>query len=549
MADGSAAQRRPDIRDGLGLFGDTPMRGVQSAVLFAGGGGACIGIKDAVGLSPFLAVNHSPAAIEMHAANHPDTIHLCESIRDVKPREACRGRRVDVLWASPDCTHFSVARGGAPKSKEIRGLAWMVCRWAAEVRPPIIFLENVWEFTSWGPISARRRKRNGKHSGGQPIKARAGETFRLFVGHLRALGYVVEWRKLRACDYGTPTTRERLYLIARNDGAPIVWPEPTHGPRRAQPWHTAAECIDFSIPMLSIFATPAEAKAWAKANGRKGVPRRPLADATLRRIAEGVKRYVLESPTPYIVTTGHQSRDGGKVRRAGEPLSTVVTKAEHLLVVPSLIATRNGEREGQAPRTHDIGLPYPTVTAQGSQGAVVAAFLAQHNGGANGHQAIGQDLRAPLSTIAGNINKAAVAVHLMTNTSGNPPSPADAPLKTITSAGNQALVAALIVAYYGSETGQHQRVDEPLHTIVSKARFGLVTVTIDGTEYVVIDIAMRMLTPRELATANGFPADYILTGTDAEQVERIGNAVCRQVASALVGENLPVPDDTAMAAK
>jgi DNA (cytosine-5)-methyltransferase 1 len=627
------AERRPDIQDAVSLFGATPMQGIQSAVLFAGGGGSCIGIKRAVGLSPFLAVNHSPAAIEMHAANHPDTIHLCENIREVKPREAVRGRRVDVLWASPDCTHFSVARGGKPKSKEIRGLAWMVCRWAKEVAPPIIFMENVWELTTWSPLTCRRRRKNWQHRkpsewhrGGTPIKAKAGETFRLFVGHLQALGYAVEWRKLPACAYGTPTTRERLYLIARNDGQAIVWPAPTHGDPKSpevqrgelRPWRTAAECINFEIPMLSIFATPEEAKAWAKANGRKGVPKRPLAPATLRRIAEGVKRYVLESAEPYIVRIGHQSSDAGKVHPTGDPLSTVTTKNEHLLVAPellclthgqriepidepmrtvtaahrgeraviaptlvryqgqrregepgrtahvaeplptitteprfglvaaSLINTRNGEREGQAPRTHDIAAPYPTVTAQGSQGAVVTAFLAQHNGGEKGHQAIGQDLRQPMSTVAGNINKAACAVFLdKMYGSASAGQPVDAPAPTVTAGGGRAaLVAALIVAYYGSETGQHQALSEPMHTIVSKARFGLVTVTIGGQEYAIVDIAMRMLTSRELATANGFPDDYLLTGTEAERIERIGNAVCPQMAEALVGANVrrPAPE-------
>lgn len=518
--------------------------------LFAGGGGASEGIRRATGRAPIVAVNHCPHAIAMHAENHPGTIHLQESVHDVEPLDHVRGQRVDLLWASPDCTHFSRAKGGKPRKKEIRALAWVVVRWARVVAPEVIILENVREFTTWGPLDDQ----------GQPIKARAGETFREFVSALRGAGYQVEWQVLNAADYGAPTSRERLFLVARRGFTPIVWPEPTHGPGRALPYRTAAECIDWSIPACSIFATPDEAKAWRErwqhVDGVDGTPRRPLAEATMRRIAEGLRRFVLEAPDPFVVATGHQSSDAGKVRGTREPLSTVVTKAEHLLVAPALVNTRNGERQGQRPRVRGFDRPAPTITAQGSQGALMAAylekfhgsalagqpvaapaptittgggrggghaglvsaFLAKHYGGPNGKQPPGADLRGPLGTITSRDSQGPVLA------------PLAAPGQDL---GRAAAVAAFLVKFYG-QGGQHQGLDEPLHTIVTKARFGLVTVDIGGEEYVVTDIAMRMLQPRELARAQGFGDDYVLTGTKSEQVARIGNSVCPPVVEAVV---------------
>lgn len=646
------------------LFGR--LHGPKVVDLFAGAGGASEGVRRALGYGPIVAINHCRHAIEMHRANHPDTEHYLGDVFEVRPLDATRGRAVDALWASPDCRHFSRAKGGKPVDKKIRGLAWVVVRWAAQVRPRAILMENVSELVTWGPLTRPRRggrkhlgnkahlDADGNRVGGvrrarwdKPIPHRKGELFQLFVGHLRALGYVVEWRNLVGCDYGAPTSRKRLYLIARRDGQPIVWPEPTHGPGRPRPWRTAAECIDWSIPMLSIFATPEEAKAWAKEVGADGVPQRPLAEATLARIREGVRRFVLDNPRPFLVTIDQQStRDtaagcdepvstvtvkarhavvspiiakahangsdtaGSGIRSAGQPAPTMTTTEQfavlapmlaryngarpgesrcaspdspvstldtsnrigvaaavlvanntnnaphgpaeplgavtgggrHIVAAAHLIETRNGEREGQAPRVRDIERPLGTTTAKGSQGAVVAAFLAQHNGGENGHQAYGRGLEEPMQTIAGSINKAPVAVFLdKLHGSALAGQPVDAPAPTVTSGGGRGgghagLVSAFLSPYYGSER-DGQELTEPLRTVTTKDRLGLVTVTIDGTEFAIVDIAMRMLQPHELAAANGWP-DMVRTGTKAEQVARIGNMVLPDVAAALFAANL-----------
>jgi DNA (cytosine-5)-methyltransferase 1 len=383
----------------------------------------------------------------------------------------------------------------------------VVVRWAEAIAPTVLIVENVPEFRTWGPLD----------ESGQPDRSKKGETFTAWVQALEALGYQVEHRVLAACDHDTPTTRKRLFVVARRDGQAVHWPEPTNGPGRAKPFRTAAECIDWSIPCPSIFTR-----------------KKDLAEATQRRIAEGIRRYVLEAASPYIVQTSHQSNDGGKVKALSEPLSTVVTKAEHLLVVPTILNTRNGERKGQAPRVRDVMRPLPTITAQGSQGALCAAFLAKHNRGA-----VGQSLEGPVHTITGKDTKAFVAAH-MTKFYGTAKhgTPMDQPLPTVTAGGGKGgghmgLVAALLIKYYGAG-GQHQSLEEPLHTIVSKARFGLVTVDIGGEEYAVTDIGMRMLQPRELARAQGFPDSYQLIGTKTQQVARIGNSVCPPLAQALV---------------
>lgn len=324
--------------------------------LFAGGGGASEGIRQALGVEPAVAVNHCLAAIKMHEANHPTTLHLCENVLDVDPVQTTGGAPIDLLWASPDCTHFSRAKGGKPRKQEIRALAWVVVRWAKATLPTVIGLENVPEFTTWGPLD----------QDGQPDPDKKGETFHAWVGALEALGYAVAWRTLRACDYGAPTSRKRLLLVARRDGKPIRWPEPTHGPKRPRPWPTARECIDWTEPVCSIFATQDEANAWAAANDRSP-PKRPLAAKTEARIFEGLRRYVLETDNPRVVD-------------------------EHL--VGALVQTGYGERKGQRPRALDLEAPLGTVVAGGGKHALVVAWMAKHYGGVVGHE-----LDRPLGTI------------------------------------------------------------------------------------------------------------------------------------------------------
>lgn len=442
--------------------------------LFAGGGGASTGIEQAIGRPVDIAINHDPEAISLHAANHPQTLHYTADVFEVDPHEATEGRPVGLLWASPSCTHFSRARGGVPVSKQLRSLGWVVVRWAAAVKPRVIVCENVAEWRDWGPVLASK---------GVPCPKRKGKTFRQWVGHLQRLGYRVEHRELRACDYGTPTIRKRLFLVARRDGHPIVWPKPTHNERGTdglKPWRTAAECIDWTLPCPSIF-------------DRK----RPLADATLRRIAKGVMRYVVEAAEPFIV-----------------PL-------HNGLIVPTLVQTGYGEREGQQPRVPGIEKPLGTLVAGGGKHALVAAFLAKHFTGV-----VGADLREPMPTVTSVDHNALVTATLSEQ-----------------AAGNGTKVAALLVKYYGNER-EGVSLTEPLHTIPTKDRFGLVTVTIHGQQYVITDIGMRMLAPRELYRAQGFPADYRISHdadgkpmTKTAQVRMVGNSVCPPLAKAIVTAN------------
>lgn len=552
---------------------------------FAGGGGASEGMTEA-GCVPDVAINHDEAAIVMHRANHPRTTHYTESVWKVSPHTVTKGRPVGLLWASPDCCHFSRAKGAKPVKKEIRSLAWVVIKWAAEVRPRVIMLENVREFEDWGPLLPKLV--NGKAQyleDGSPVLVpdpnRRGHSFNRWVGRLKAMGYVVQWRVLNAADFGAPTHRRRLFVVARCDGQPIVWPEPTHcepknvGKKwwydgkdhrpikvKRQPYRTAAECIDWSLPCHSIFMTPEEAKPF-------GV-KRPLADNTLRRIAMGIKRYVLDNPEPFIVQVNHsgnefrgqqtgeplatvtgkhgygvvtpiiskigQTGSNGKCNQAvGEPLSTVVSKAEHLLVVPHVAQLAHGRGpEGatfNASRSSDPRTPLGTVHAGGNNHAIVAAFLAKHFGGVVGH-----GVNRPASTITSIDHHSLVAanlVHLNRHTKATSPGE---PLLSVTAGGNHAaLVYSFLVRYFGTAIGQN--VTEPLFTITGKDRFGLVTVKINGETWVIVDIGMRMLTPRELARAQGFPDTYILTGTKSSQVARIGNSVSPSPAMALCAAN------------
>lgn len=660
--------------------------------LFAGGGGASEALKQALGQDPALAYNHDALAIGMHAANHPLTSHHREDIWHADPRVDVAGRAIGWFHASPDCTHFSQAKGGQPRSRKTRALSWVVLKWigmllradlvdGTNTAPRIFSMENVWQILTWGPLIAKRCKATGRvlkmdgtvaargervpveHQQLVPDKSRTGRTWRQFVAALRALGYAVEWRKLVASDYGAGTSRERLFLLGRRDGEPIVWPAASHGTAPGQkPRVSAADCLDFSIPCPSIF-------------GRK----RPLADATMRRIAKGTMRHVIQSADPFIVPVTHQGADrvhgvheplrtitaanrgelmlampelapfitehanastqrtmsaseplrtvcagvkgghfsvvtpilagvGGRAgqsepRSGADPLYTMTAKADTALVAPVLVQTGYGEREGQAPRALDLQQPLGTVvaggvkhavatpimvqaahgegrpggvqrwgagskdarepvgtvTASGSGGhAVACAFLEQANGGfyAGG----GRDARHPVSTItASGSQQQLVTAHLMTNTSAHPGAAADQPVPTITSAGNQAVVectlspeqeagalrvAAFLVKYYGTGANVPSLTD-PVDTITTKDRLALVTVVIQGTPYVIVDIGLRMLKPHELYRAQGFPAGYIIDRTangtpltTSAAVRMVGNSVSPPPLRALAEANL-----------
>lgn len=456
---------------------------------FAGGGGTSIGIKLATGRSPDIAINHDPEAIAMHIANHPETYHYCEDIWSVDPVKATAGRPVALCWLSPDCTHHSKARGGKPVEKKIRGLAWVAVRWAKAVKPRVIILENVEEFQDWGPLTVENR----------PDPNRKGETFRQFVNALKRQGYEVDHRELRACDYGAPTIRKRFFLIARSDGRPIVWPEPTHGAGRI-PYRTAAEIIDWSIPCPSIFATSEEIKAQY---GIKAV--RPLAEKTMARIAKGIKKFVLENPEPFIIPIAHY----------------------------------NGSNPA-----HSINEPLRTVTAwpKGGHFAVVAPFLTQYHS-YEGDGARGQALDRPLLTQDASNRYGLVTSHLIKFKGDNVGQPVSEPIQTITAGGfHFGEVRAFLTHYYGTSIGSN--LSEPLPTVVSRDRFGIVTVS--GQDYQIADIGLRMLIPRELFRAQGFPENYIIDwGADGKplskssQVARCGNSVPPPFAEALVRANLP----------
>lgn len=477
--------------------------------LFAGAGGASLGIEAAMGRAVDYAINHDALAVETHAANHPATEHYVSDVWEVEPVAVTRGRPVRLLWASPDCKHFSKAKGGRPVSKRVRSLAWVVIKWAREASPDVILLENVEEFRTWGPLGADER----------PCPERKGETFLRWVRQLKALGYEVEWRELVAADFGAPTTRKRLFLVARRDGHPIAWPEPTHAPRKVAqergllPWRAAAECIDFSKPCPSIF-------------GR----RRPLAEATMRRIANGLKRYVLDNPEPFIVQCNH-GRDAFRGQRLDRPLTTITGSRGHALVAPYL-SQFYGTNQGAS---GDVGDPVRTITGGGLHTGLVAAFIAKHYKGVVGH-----GLERPIGTVTGTDHHSLVISHLTnnytSNTNGGRGDPRE-PMKTLTTAQHTAEVRAFLTAYFGNER-DGQAATDPLRTITAKQRFGVVEVA--GRDYQIVDIGLRMLGPRELLRAQfgRFADEYVLLGTQAQQVKGIGNSVCPEVAEAIVRANV-----------
>ena len=638
---------------------------------FAGGGGTSTGLEQAFGRPVDIAINHDPEALAMHAANHPHTTHLCESVWDVDPIKVTGNRPVGLVWLSPDCKHFSKAKGGKPVEKRIRGLAWVTLRWAAKCKPRVIMLENVEEFKTWGPLLVEAE------GSAQPDPAKTGKTFDSVIRQLRAHGYTVDYREMRGCDHDTPTIRKRFFLVARRDGIAIKWPEPTHGAPdsigvragKLLPYRTAAECIDFSLPCPSIFERD-----------------KPLAPATLRRIAKGIMRYVVDAADPFIVGAGGPARageprptarpfgtllarndsyfcaptivpvthqGGDRTESIGEPFRTITGahRGEKALGVATLVQVGYGEREGQAPRALDIekplgtvvgaaakhalveaelapfvmtnttghpgarvDMPVPTITAAGNQ-VVATAFLAKHYTGV-----VGSDLTDPIGTVTACDHHSLVTAFLTehANASNQRVMPADAPLRTIcaqvkgghfsmvsahitkfrtgatgsdmntplptitagpkenpagaphalgivtsnlvklrgtstaagtdeplgtVSAGGQhhAEVRAFLLSYYG--TDQAPEIDGPLATVTSRDRFGLVT--IHGQDYQIVDIGLRMLQPRELFRAQGFPDDYIIGDDPAQglkltksaQVRMCGNSVCPPMAKALIIAN------------
>lgn len=475
--------------------------------LFAGGGGASFGIEQALGVPVDLAVNHDEEAIRMHWLNHPHTRHRREDVWAVDPVEATAGQPVGLLWASPDCTHFSRAKGGKPVERKTRSLAWVVVRWARAVRPRLICLENVPEFQEWGPLTAEQR----------PCPKRKGRTWNLWCNQLRALGYSVESRVLKACDYGAPTIRRRLFVIARCDGRPIIWPNPSHGPG-LMAYRTAAECIDWSLPCPSIFLTSAQAR-------RCGV-RRPLAENTLRRIARGLRKFVIECEEPFLIGIDNKSSSSAEWSLA-EPLRTITRENRFALISPHLSkyhGPKGGETRGQDCRD-------PLATADTSNRfALVAAFLAKYYGGATGSSA-----ESPLGTVTAVDHNALVAAHLTKFYGTGVGAAMDSPVPTITGGGQHiGHVQAFLLKYYGTAVGQP--LNTPLHTITAKDRLGLVAVR--GEAYRIVDIGLRMLKPKELMLAQGFDADYVLTGTQSAQVARLGNSVPPPIARAIVAANV-----------
>jgi DNA (cytosine-5)-methyltransferase 1 len=614
---------------------------------FAGGGGTSTGLEAAFGRPVDIAINHDPEALAMHAINHPHTKHLCESVWDVDPIKVTNNQPVGLVWLSPDCKHFSKAKGGKPVEKKIRGLAWVTLRWAAKCKPRVIMLENVEEFKTWGPLM------QGADGNWKPDPAKRGKTFESFLRQLRAHGYTVDHRELRASDHATPTIRKRFFLVARRDGLPIQWPAPTHGAPgstavragKLLPHRTAAECIDWSLPCPSIF-------------DRK----KPLADATLRRIAKGIMRYVVDAAQPFIVGQGCPIYSGKPVS-ADQPFGTLTTENHRAIVLPSIVPvthqggdrsesinepfrtitgaqrgekalavatmvqTGYGERAGQAPRALDIEKPLGTVVAGSAKAALVTAFLNEHANASNqrvmpaneplrticaqvkgGHFSmvsaalvgvggragdsrprgadeptatitakgdtavataflakhytgvVGSDLADPIGTVTACDHHSLVTSNLVKLRGTSTAASMDDPLGTVSAQGqHHAEVRAFLLKYYG--TDQDPRLDEPLHTVTTKDRYGLVT--IQGQDYEIVDIGLRMLAPHELYRAQGFPEHYIIGEipdpamlfvngrqvdgcplalprialTKSAQVRMCGNSVCPPLSEALIRSN------------
>ena len=506
---------------------------------FAGGGGASTGIEIATGVSPDIAINHDPEAIRMHKANHPNAKHYCEDVWQIDPVAACKGHPVGLAWFSPDCKHFSKAKGGKPKNKNIRGLAWVACRWAGLVRPRVIMLENVEEFKTWGPLNRRHH----------PIKAKQGVTFQKFVQQLTDLGYKVEFRELVAADYGAPTMRKRFFMIARCDGKQIVWPEPTHGPADSEavkqgllkPYVGAYTQLDFSLPCPSIFDSAEEIK---EKYGIRAV--RPLAKKTMDRIGRGIKKFILDNPEPFLIQCNHSGdRKPGDIR---QPMPTITGKHGFGIVEPKLAPIIDKAYGGNySGGGSEADKPLDTITTVDHNRlvtATLAPILIQYHSETAKDEVRGQGIEAPIMTVDGSNRYGLVASSFISKfyKSGTGQDIRE-PLHTITAGdGHFGEVREFLTKYYGSGTGQS--VADPLDTVTAQDRFGLVTIY--GTEYQIVDIGLRMLEPKELYGCQGFPEDYIIdhdcdgkTYPRSEQVRRCGNAVCPPLPAALVKGNLP----------
>ena len=574
----TAAIKKPhfDFKTQYGL-GFDPQDDEIVVDFFCGGGGAGTGLEMGLGRTVTVAKNHNPAAISMHTVNHPAARHFTTDVFEGDPDEECAGRPVGWFHMSPDCTHHSQAAGGQPRKREIRNLSWIGLKWAGKKKPRVISLENVKQILQWGPLVAKRDKATGRvvtldlvphptkpksmvnrvaNPGEQvplsnqflvPNPKRQGTTWHRFVRLLEGLGYAVEWRVIKACDFGAPTIRERLFMIARCDGQPIVWPEPTHAKNPAkgqQKWRTAADCIDWSVPSKSIF-------------GRS----KPLADATLRRVAKGMKKFVIDNPQPFIVPIANWS--GDSVQSVNEPLRTVTAwprGGTFAMASPTLVQTGYGEREGQKPRVPGLDQPLGTVVAGGVKHALTSAIMVQNNNHRGTVPSTGRAVDEPMSTVTVKSPQSLATAHLTTLRNNCIGSEIGAPIATITAGAEHhglveytlspeheagALrVAAFLISYYGTENTS--AADAPAPTVTTKDRLGLVTVLVKGTPYVIVDICLRMLQPSELYKAQGFPADYIIDrGSDGEpftksqQVHMCGNSVSPPPMAALARANDP----------
>lgn len=540
---------------------------------FAGGGGASTGIELAVGRPVDIAINHDPDAILMHKTNHPHTEHIQASVWDVDPVKECGGRKVGLAWFSPDCKHFSKAKGAALVNRNIRGLAWIVLRWAGTVRPRVIILENVEEFQTWGPV---RR--------GKPVKSKMGQTFQQWKKQLSDLGYTIEHRELVAADYGAPTTRKRFVMVARCDGRPIIWPEPTHAPRDSEafksgkllPWCSAAEIIDWSIHGYSVFDSKQEIKEKYGVNSV-----RPLAKNTLRRVIRGVDKFTIKSGKPFIIPTGYGERKGqaSRVRDINDPVGTIVSAGKFGLCEPTLSAANLIQyHTEQTENVRASGLNAPIVTIDTSnRHGLVSAQLVEYYGNGNP-----LSIQEPMHTVTAHDREALVSAHIQKFFGGVIGEDAREPLPTVTSVDHNALCVAHVVEFKGQDIGQSA--DKPLRTITasagefaecravlvevdgcqnlghwpqvrellnkycgySMAEDEIILLVINGIAFFISDILLRMLTPRELYNAMGFPPDYIINRdykgnaySKSKQVARCGNAVCPPMAEAVVRVNLP----------